>query len=99
MDQHVDRGDEISSGGVRFGSTTLRSEDRPLVTGRGRFTDDIAVLGQAYAAFVRASVAPADIAAIDVAAAAAMPGVLAVITGGDLVAEGIGTIPPVASFN
>ena len=41
---------------TRFGSDagTLRSEDEPLVTGYGRFTDDINVPGQAYAAFLRA---------------------------------------------
>jgi aerobic carbon-monoxide dehydrogenase large subunit len=90
-----------SGAGARFGSSrsAIRSEDEPLVTGRGRFTDDISVPGQAHAAFVRAPVAPADIAAIDVAAATAMPGVIAVITGRALAANEIGAIPPVASFN
>ena len=52
---------ENSGAGARFGSSrhTIRSEDAPLVTGRGRFTDDLVVPGQAYAAFVRASVAHA----------------------------------------
>jgi len=42
----------------RFGSAgdTRRSEDGPLLTGRGRFTDDVDVPGQAHAAFVRARI-------------------------------------------
>ena len=87
--------------GLRFGSAhgAMRSEDAPLVTGAGRFTDDIHLPGQACAAFVRASVAHATIRKVEVALAAAMPGVLAVITGRDLAAEKIGGIPPLASFS
>ena len=48
---------------------------------------------------MRAAAAHATIRRVDVAAAAGMPGVLAVITGRDLAAENIGGIPPVASFN
>ena len=87
--------------GPRFGSAqgAGRSEDAPLVTGTGNFTDDLNLPRQVHAAFVRASLAHAVIRNIDVAAAAAMPGVLAVIAGGDLAAQSIGGIPPVASFN
>ena len=87
--------------GLRFGSgrDAIRSEDEPLVTGAGKFTDDINLPGQAYAAFVRASVAHATIEKVNVVAAAKMPGVLAVITGQDIAAENIGGIPPLASFN
>jgi aerobic carbon-monoxide dehydrogenase large subunit len=86
---------------LRFGSgqQAIRSEDAPLVTGRGKFTDDLEVAGQAYAAFVRATVAHAVIRKVDVASAKNMPGVVAVITGCDLAADSIGGIPPVASFN
>ena len=44
---------------LRFGTAAggRRSEDGPLLTGRGRFTDDVAVPGQAHAVFVRSSVA------------------------------------------
>ena len=75
---------------LRFGSgkDALRSEDVPLVTGQGRFTDDIAVPGQAHAAFVRTQVAHAHIRAVDTAAASRMPGVIAVITGRELEADG-----------
>jgi carbon-monoxide dehydrogenase large subunit len=91
----------VRGGELRFGSgrEVLRSEDIPLVTGQGRFTDDLAVPGQAYAAFVRAAVAHADIATVETDEAARMPGVIAVITGRDLAAEGIGGIAPVAIFN
>src|SRR5262249_53921973 len=87
--------------GLRFGGgrSAIRSEDAALVTGAGKFTDDINLPGQAYAAFVRASVAHATIEKVDVVAAAKMPGVLAVITGQDIAAENIGGIPPLASFN
>jgi carbon-monoxide dehydrogenase large subunit len=83
---------------TRFGSDagTLRSEDEPLVTGYGRFTDDINVPGQAYAAFLRAPVGHANVNAIDTSEAASMPGVVGVFTGADLVADGLGAIPPVA---
>ncbi len=84
---------------MRFGSGrhTSRSEDPPLVSGQGRFTDDVNVPGQAYAVFVRAPVAHATIKNIDTSAARALPGVLGVFTGRDLAADGVGAIPPVAS--
>ena len=85
---------------LRFGSDrgARRSEDEPLLTGRGRFTDDIDVPGQAHAAFVRAPVGHAGIRGVDVSKARTMPGVIGVFTGKDLAAEGLGAIPPAASF-
>ena len=85
----------------RFGSErdAIRSEDAPLVTGRGKFTDDLDMTGKMHAAFVRATVAHAIIREVDVADAIKMPGVVAIITGSDLAADNIGGIPPVASFN
>ncbi|OGL16122.1 MAG: hypothetical protein A3F92_14440 [Candidatus Rokubacteria bacterium RIFCSPLOWO2_12_FULL_71_22] len=85
---------------VRFGSDrdARRSEDGPLLTGRGRFTDDVHVPGEAHAAFVRASVGHAEIRGLDVAAASRKPGVLGVFTGRDLAADGLGAIPPAAAF-
>ena len=86
--------------GLRFGSGhhAIRSEDAPLVTGAGKFTDDIDLPAQAHAAFVRSAVAHATIRTVDVASATKMPGVLAVVTGRDLAADSVGAIPPVASF-
>ena len=84
---------------VRFGSDqgALRSEDEPLLTGRGQFTDDLKMPGLAFGVFVRASVGHALVTRVDPTRARAMPGVLAVITGADLAADGLGGIPPVAS--
>ena len=87
--------------GFRFGSGrhVIRSEDLLLVTGQGKFTDDLDMAGQVHAAFVRATVAHAIILKVDVAAAMRMPGVVAVITGSDLATDNIGGIPPVVAFN
>lgn len=81
---------------LRFGSggDALRSEDEPLLSGRGRFTDDLAVPGAAYAAFVRSPIGHGVIRSVDVAAAAQLPGVVATFTGTDLERDGIGAIPP-----
>jgi aerobic carbon-monoxide dehydrogenase large subunit len=89
-----------STDGLRFGSDghALRSEDGPLLTGHGRFTDDVDLPGQVHAAFVRAQVGHGEIRRIDSSRALALPGVLGVFTGLDLRAGGLGTIPPVVSF-
>jgi carbon-monoxide dehydrogenase large subunit len=73
----------------------LRTEDHRLVVGGGRFTDDIAVPGHTYAAFVRTPMAHAVIRHIDVSEALEMPGVLGVFTGADLARDGLGSIAPV----
>jgi carbon-monoxide dehydrogenase large subunit len=61
-----------------------RLEDGRLLTGRGSFVDDVLVPGMLYAAFVRSPVARAAIRSIDTSAAAALPGVQAVLLGRDL---------------
>ena len=66
-----------------------RLEDQALVSGAGRFVDDVEQPGQAYAAFVRSPHAFAHIGGIDAAAALALPGVLAVLTAADMDAAGI----------
>jgi carbon-monoxide dehydrogenase large subunit len=71
-----------------IGQPVKRSEDPTLVSGHGRYTDDINLAGQAYAVIVRSTVAHGVIRGIDTAAAAAMPGVLTVLTGHDLAAYG-----------
>jgi aerobic carbon-monoxide dehydrogenase large subunit len=65
------------------GRALPRNEDRRLITGRGRFSDDFSLPGQVWAAMVRSPHPHARIAAIDVAEAMAMPGVLGVYTGAD----------------
>jgi len=70
-----------------------RREDRRFLTGAGRFTDDIALDGQAHAMVLRAPHAHARIAGIDAAAARAAPGVLLVLTADDIAGELTGPIP------
>jgi carbon-monoxide dehydrogenase large subunit len=72
-----------------IGERLPRSEDQRLVTGRGRYTDDIDLPGQAWAAFLRSPHAHARLRRIDVEAARALPGVIAVLTGADYVADGL----------
>ena len=76
-----------------IGKPLPRKEDERLVTGKGRFTDDFNLAGQAYAAMVRSPHPHARIVAIDVAAAKNIPGVLGVFTGADCAAENLGPIP------
>ncbi|WP_084864100.1 xanthine dehydrogenase family protein molybdopterin-binding subunit [Salibaculum halophilum] len=65
------------------GASSARREDVRFLTGRGKYTDDIALQGQTHAVFVRSQVANGVITSIDTTEAAAMPGVLAVFTGAD----------------
>jgi carbon-monoxide dehydrogenase large subunit len=74
-----------SSATSPIGRAELRREDPTLVRGLGRYTDDIALPGMAYAAMTRSPHAHGIIRAVDVAAARAMPGVIAVYTGADFV--------------
>ena len=85
-----DRTQETALSLTKFGigQPVRRSEDPKLVRGEGRYTDDINLPGQAYAVMVRSRDAHGVIRGIDTAAAKAMPGVLAVLTGEDLKAYG-----------
>jgi aerobic carbon-monoxide dehydrogenase large subunit len=76
-----------------IGVPVPRKEDERLLTGQGCYSDDVNLPGQAYAAFVRSPHAHARIVAVDASAAAAMPGVLAVLSGEDVVADRLNTIP------
>ena len=76
-----------------IGKPLPRKEDERLITGKGRFTDDFNLDGQAYAAMVRSPHPHARIVAIDTAAAKNMPGVLGVFTGADCAADGLEPIP------
>ena len=73
-----------------IGAAVRRKEDFRFVTGKGQYTDDINRPGQSYIHFLRSPHAHAKIKSIDTKAAAAMPGVLAVLTGADLAADKIG---------
>ena len=72
-----------------IGQPLRRKEDLRLVTGGGRYSDDVSLPGQAYAYVLRSPHAHARIRGIDTAAARAMPGVLAVLTGADVKADGL----------
>jgi carbon-monoxide dehydrogenase large subunit len=76
-----------------IGQPLLRKEDLRLLRGRGRYSDDVNLPGQAYAAILRSPHAHARIRSIDTAAARAMPGVLAVLTGHDVKADGLADVP------
>jgi carbon-monoxide dehydrogenase large subunit len=75
-----------------------RVEDDSLLTGRGQFADNFVLPGQAHLVFLRSPHAHAQITALDVTAAKAMPGVVAVLTGEDLVDAGVKPIPKSTDF-
>ena len=74
--------------GRLVGQPIPRLEDLRFITGHGRYTDDIAVAGAAHAAFARSDQAHAIVEVIEVSAAGAAPGVIAVLTGADYLADG-----------
>jgi aerobic carbon-monoxide dehydrogenase large subunit len=80
------------SGSYCIGRPVRRKEDFRLLTGRGCFVDDLAPPGLAHVVFVRSPHAHARIAAVDATPAQAAPGVLAVLTGADYRADGLGPI-------
>ena len=66
------------------GASIKRSEDPRILTGAGRYVDDIKLPGMLHAAFARSPLAHARVLSVDVSAARALPGVVAVLTGADL---------------
>ena len=75
------------------GQSVRRLEDPRLVQGLGRYSDDVSLPRQAYCVVIRSPHAHAKIGALDAAAARKAPGVLAVFTGADLAADGLGNLP------
>jgi carbon-monoxide dehydrogenase large subunit len=75
-----------------IGASVVRKEDRRFITGKGRYVDDVRLVGMTYAHFVRTPHAHAKVKSIDSAAAMKMPGVIAVLTGSELVADKIGNL-------
>jgi aerobic carbon-monoxide dehydrogenase large subunit len=90
----------ILPGNLRFGAgqPVKRLEDQRLLTGKGQFIDDRPEDGALWLHVLRSPHAHAKIASVDTKAAATMPGVQAVFTGADLVADDIGTIPTLSVF-
>ena len=76
-----------------IGQPIRRKEDARLLTGNGRYTDDVNLDGQAYVYFLRSPYAHAKINAIDLADALAASGVIAIHTSADLIADGVKPIP------
>ncbi|MGH9260003.1 MAG: xanthine dehydrogenase family protein molybdopterin-binding subunit, partial [Acidimicrobiales bacterium] len=75
------------------GGGILRKEDPELLTGQGRYVDDISLPGMQWMAFVRSPVAHANLTSVDTSAATGMPGVVAVFTGQDLAGDWAGGMP------
>ena len=75
------------------GQSVRRIEDQRLLTGTGRYTDDISLPRQTHAYFLRSPHAHARLTKVDAAAARTAPGVVGVVTGADLEKAGVGPIP------
>ncbi len=75
-----------------IGAAVRRKEDIRFITGTGQYTDDISRPGETRAVFLRSPHAHAKIKRVDTKAAAAMPGVVAVLTGADLAQDKIGNL-------
>ena len=72
------------------GSRVERKEDKKLLTGRGKYTADVTFAHQTYAYFVRSPHARAEIKKVDISKAEKSSGVVAVLTGKDIVNDKIG---------
>ena len=78
---------EASAGvdGRYVGAPIKRVNDRKLITGHGRYVDDITLPGTLHVAFVRSPYPHADIVSIDTSAAETLPGIIAVVTGEEII--------------
>ncbi|MEP6701364.1 MAG: xanthine dehydrogenase family protein molybdopterin-binding subunit [Betaproteobacteria bacterium] len=90
----------LDSPSGRFGSgkSVRRVEDDNLLAGKGLFADDVDAPGQARLWILRSPYAHARIDALDLSAARTMPGVLAILTGDDLVKAGVKPLPRSTDF-
>ncbi|PPR09767.1 MAG: Carbon monoxide dehydrogenase large chain [Alphaproteobacteria bacterium MarineAlpha11_Bin1] len=84
---------EPPSLGNLVGTPVSRIEDGDLLRGAATFLEDLNITGQMHAVFVRSELACADIIHIDTEAALQTVGVLSILTGADLEADGIGGVP------
>src|SRR5213593_310022 len=90
---HIVMSEPVTVEKFAVGQSVRRLEDPRLLQGLGRYSDDVSLPRQAYAVVVRSPHAHARIRALDVSGARAAPGVLAVLTGADLAADGLGNLP------
>src|SRR4030088_3396450 len=82
-----------------IGDAPKRREGLRFLTGQGRYLDDLSFDRLPHAGVLRSTHAPAEIARIDTAAAKAMPGVLAVLTAADAIADGLKPLLPYVEAN
>ena len=75
-----------------IGASVVRKEDKRFITGKGRYVDDVKLLGMTHAHFIRSPHPHAKIKSIDASAALKMPGVLAVLNGKELVDDKVGNL-------
>src|SRR6202142_4459727 len=75
-----------------IGESAVRKEDRRFITGKGRYVDDIKLLGMTHAHFIRSPHAHAKVKSIDSSEAMKMPGVVGVLTGQQIVDDKIGNL-------
>jgi len=75
-----------------IGASVVRKEDRRFITGKGRYVDDIKVHGMTHAYFIRSPHAHARITGIELDEAKAMPGVVDVLTGQQIVDDKVGNL-------
>jgi carbon-monoxide dehydrogenase large subunit len=75
-----------------IGASVVRKEDKRFITGKGRYVDDIKLVGLTFAHFVRSPHAHAKVKSIDSSAAKKMPGVIAVLTGQQLIDDKVGNL-------
>src|SRR5215469_11880169 len=89
---------EPRGAGMKFGigQAVLRKEDHRLLTGGGRYLDDIKLPGEAFVYVLRSPHAHAAITSIDAETARAAPGIIAVLTGADAEQDKVAPIPCLA---
>src|SRR4029078_317938 len=75
-----------------IGASVVRKEDRRFITGKGRYVDDVKVVGLTHAHFIRSPHAHAKVKSIDSSAAMKMPGVVGVLTGKQIVDDKVGNL-------
>src|SRR5580704_12514091 len=86
-----------AANGTGIGQPVRRREDFRLVTGNGRYSDDLNLPGQAYAVFIRSPHAHALICKLETRAATTAPGVLAVLTSDEVRADGLNPLPHISN--
>src|SRR5246500_2018091 len=75
-----------------IGASVVRKEDKRFITGKGRYVDDIKLVGMTFAHFVRSPHAHARVKSIDASEAMKMPGVIAVLNGQQIIEDKVGNL-------